>query len=158
MAYPGLFPLAVDSPFRVDSDGDGMPEYWEQWHFAAGPPADATSDHDGDGVTDAAEYVAGTDPTNALSVLRWAGLAGDAAGIQLTAPLAPGRRFDLYHAPAAQPDLFVPLADPGEGIGLHITGIPETNQVFTFTDVSLATNSGPGAESARLYQLRASAP
>lgn len=141
-----------------DADGDGMPEYWEQWHFAAGPPADASSDHDGDGVTDAAEYVAGTDPTNALSVLRWAGLAGDAAGIQLTAPLAPGRRFDLYHAPAAQPDLFVPLADPGEGIGLHITGIPETNQVFTFTDVSLATNSGPGAESARIYQLRASAP
>jgi hypothetical protein len=49
-----------------DADGDGMPDAWERLHFAD-TARDGTADWDGDGLRDGAEFVAGTDPTNALS-------------------------------------------------------------------------------------------
>lgn len=57
-----------------DADGDGIPDSWES---AYGP--DATSlvpggDLDGDGMKNSDEYIAGTDPTDAQSYLRVAGI------------------------------------------------------------------------------------
>jgi len=46
-----------------DSDGDGMPDWWELWHnLNPNDPSDATLDSDNDGVTNLNEYIAGTDP------------------------------------------------------------------------------------------------
>ena len=47
----------------VDSDGDGMPDWWEE-KFALDPsdPSDAALDPDGDGLSNLAEYGAGTSP------------------------------------------------------------------------------------------------
>jgi hypothetical protein len=54
-----------------DTDGDGLPDAWESaYGLAPGNPADRDGDLDGDGQSNWAEYVAGTDPTNALSYLR----------------------------------------------------------------------------------------
>jgi hypothetical protein len=50
-----------------DSDGDGLPDNWESAFPAAG---DRNSDADGDGASNWAEYIAGTDPTNALNYLK----------------------------------------------------------------------------------------
>ena len=53
-----------------DSDGDGMPDVWENAHgLNANAPADANLDSDGDGMTNLQEYLAGTDPQNAASRL-----------------------------------------------------------------------------------------
>jgi len=58
-----------------DTDGDGIPDLWMQQHFghSSGHASDrsrAQDDADGDGASNLAEYVAGTDPRNAQSVLR----------------------------------------------------------------------------------------
>ena len=46
-----------------DSDGDGMPDWWEIAHgFNPFDPADAAQDADGDGLSNRAEYSNGTDP------------------------------------------------------------------------------------------------
>lgn len=47
-----------------DSDGDGLPDWWELNHFGTLSQT-GTSDSDGDGLTDAQELAAGTDPTKA---------------------------------------------------------------------------------------------
>lgn len=54
----------------MDKDGDGIPDAWELQHFGNLTTANATSDHDGDGVSDKNEYLASTDPNNASDYLR----------------------------------------------------------------------------------------
>jgi len=50
-----------------DDDADGLPDAWEILHFG-GTDEPPEGDFDGDGATNAAEYSAGTDPTDAASV------------------------------------------------------------------------------------------
>lgn len=56
----------------ADTDGDGIPNDWES-RFASlsqNNPADAEDDGDGDGMSNLAEYIADTNPTDKNSVLR----------------------------------------------------------------------------------------
>ena len=48
----------------VDSDLDGLPDWWEEQYFGD-LDEDGSGDSDGDGATDLEEYQAGTDPTYA---------------------------------------------------------------------------------------------
>jgi hypothetical protein len=60
-------PLTVLSDF----DRDGMADRWEaQYGFTTNDAANATLDLDGDTMINRAEYIAGTDPTNQLSLLN----------------------------------------------------------------------------------------
>jgi hypothetical protein len=58
-----------------DSDSDGIPDTWEiQYGLNPNNSADAALDPDNDTTSNLAEFVAGTNPTNALSVLRILGV------------------------------------------------------------------------------------
>ncbi len=53
----------------MDADHDGLPDAWEI-QYLGGTNAMANADADGDGQSNLQEYLAGTNPTNANSVLR----------------------------------------------------------------------------------------
>jgi hypothetical protein len=64
-------PTPGPQPLLVDTDADGMPDYWEiQYDLDPNNSADRLLDRDGDGLLNWEEYVAGTDPTDPGSVLR----------------------------------------------------------------------------------------
>jgi Tol biopolymer transport system component len=63
---PDIYALRLGA---VDSDGDGMDDDWEMAYFGT-LARDGTGDFDGDGHTDLEEFLAGTDPTDANSILR----------------------------------------------------------------------------------------
>ncbi len=136
----------LDVTNSIDSDGDGIPDWWMQQMFghATGQAADHTraqDDFDGDGVSNWAEYISGTDPTNPGSylhllnatangndeVISWAAEGGINYVVQVSTNLAAGF-FDAS-----------PVVTPG-GDG---------DTIGTWTDASAATNS-----STRFYRVR----
>jgi hypothetical protein len=62
-------PGRANSPTPADGDGDGMPDAWELQYFET-LARDGSGDLDDDGLTDLGEYLAGTDPTLAISSLK----------------------------------------------------------------------------------------
>ena len=66
----------------ADLDHDGMDDDWEMAYFNT-TARDGTGDFDSDGVSDKAEFLAGTDPTNANSVFRVLTLQQSGGGARL---------------------------------------------------------------------------
>ncbi|MFC1498977.1 C25 family cysteine peptidase [Verrucomicrobiota bacterium] len=54
----------------ADSDGDGMPDSWEDAYGLNSSSNDAAGDADGDGMSNLAEYYAGTAPDDTNSIFR----------------------------------------------------------------------------------------
>jgi hypothetical protein len=84
--------------YDADTDGNGLPDSWETRFFGA-PGANPKADSDGDGMKNGQEYLAGTDPTNALSFLALDG-RGLPAALQFEA--APGRTYTVQFTDALE--------------------------------------------------------
>lgn len=68
-AEGGIFVLDSGGEF-VDSDLDGIPNWWERKYFGNSTSMPATQDADRDGQDNYSEYVAGLDPTDPSSFLK----------------------------------------------------------------------------------------
>ena len=89
-----LYPSAPALDPEADTDGDGLPDSWENEKFG-NLTATATADSDGDGTTNLMEYLAGTNPSSAASVFRPAShVAG--GNLVLTVPTVSGRSYRVW--------------------------------------------------------------
>jgi hypothetical protein len=95
----------------ADGDRDGLPDEWETaWGLNPAAPADATLDLDDDGLSNAAEYEAGTDPTDARSYLKVERIsASDEVHIEFLA--ISNRTYSVVSGPALGHPSATPLAD-----------------------------------------------
>jgi hypothetical protein len=86
---PGPQNQSVLLTMLPDVDGDGMADAWETNYFGTvnttNNAANALQDPDGDGMINRDEYVAGTNPTDALSVLKIVLTATNANVLQFVA-------------------------------------------------------------------------
>lgn len=83
-------------PDMVDSDGDGMPNAWEElYQLDPDSGADATEDADGDRSNNLAEYLAGTSPRDQQSVFAITTFSVVQDGFDLRFHAVAGRTYSL---------------------------------------------------------------
>ena len=63
---PGQIQVLFSSAETPDSNGNGLPDTWEQQYFPD-QPVNPQADSDGDGTSNLLEYLAGNDPTDPTS-------------------------------------------------------------------------------------------
>ncbi|MEO8427310.1 MAG: hypothetical protein ABI651_09390, partial [Verrucomicrobiota bacterium] len=75
---------------NLDSDGDGLPDDWENFYFGSLING-ATNDLDGDGASNLAEYQARTSPTVSTNLFRVLSVERQGNVAELHFTFAPGR-------------------------------------------------------------------
>jgi hypothetical protein len=79
---------------NIDSDGDGLPDDWENFYFGS-LINDATNSFIGDGVSNLAKYIAGTNPTNAADSFRLISVQHQPGTTELHFTSAPSRQYSV---------------------------------------------------------------
>lgn len=119
------YSLLVSGP-GSDSDGDGMPDYWETEFFMNPTGAVATADPDGDGTDNLTEYISGYSPTDPGSVFEITESTpppgGNAPFILVWNPVA-GRVYDVWWSDNMIYSPFTPI----------VANIPHTQNSYTDT-------------------------
>ena len=117
-------PDAIDP----DDDNDGMPDWWETANLLDPMVPDADEDADGDGLTNGAEYIAGTNPRSPESVFKIGSVCMNGAGCEIRFDTVTGR---LY---AVQCDGTMMTLAPWSTLGEEISG---TGDEITITDTNM---------------------
>jgi parallel beta-helix repeat protein len=123
----------------VDTDEDGMPDRWEMiYGFDFNNAADAALDSDGDGLSNGAEWVSGTDPSDRASVLQLSAVGFNTGGNTLQFLAVAGRDYTIQFRTNA-----------GTGAWTKLQDVPAapTNTLTTVTDPNIS------GVSAKFYRL-----
>lgn len=117
-------PLGASVP---DTDGDGMPDWWEVVHGLDRLGPDAALDADGDGLTNLQEFLARTDPQNAASVFRLIAWEAGQGSLVILFDAAAGLSYSLE----ASEDLA-----PGSWTQVRVIDPAPTNRCISLTRTS----------------------
>lgn len=112
-----------------DSDNDGMPDWWELANGTLVFVNDAADDLDGDGMTNFEEYLAGTNPKDATSALRFQQISTQGNNVILQFLASSNRTYSLLYK-SSLPDVS----------WIKLTDVPgfSTNRVVTITNAVLS--------------------
>jgi hypothetical protein len=128
-------PGHVDAPNPSDTNGDGLPDSWQIQFFGSisSPNAAPGADPDRDGFSNLQEYLAGTNPTNALSYLKLDSVevAGSSTLIHFTA--VAGKWYTLLYTDGLAPANWQPLNDILPQAVTGPVSITDTNHPATAT-------------------------
>jgi hypothetical protein len=115
----------------IDSDGDGLPDNWELDRAGNLTTLTGTGDNDGDGMTNAQEYLADTNPLDANSTLRISFYSASAMGTSdtITWTSRPTRQYHIQK----RGDLNPGFSWTDSGLGL-ISPDSGTTTTRMFTD------------------------
>lgn len=111
----------------VDTTSNGLPDWWETLYFGGTTNPAADSDHDGE--SNLAEFLAGTNPTNALSCLELVSISTPVAGVSLSWASETGKLYSVQSG-----------ASPTGAWNIIATNLPATPPVNTFNSNASATN------------------
>lgn len=147
--------LVTNSPASVsltvlalpDADGDGLPDAWENAYGISNPQVDS----DGDGMSNLAEYLANTNPTNAASFLRITDFTQNGSGYStLSWNAVGGTRYRISFSNSANG----PFTDLVRTAAQEISpALPGTPTLQSFTDDFTLTGGAP-PNGRRFYRLR----
>jgi hypothetical protein len=122
-----------------DTDGDGMPDSWEQlYNFDPNDPDDADDDADNDGLTNLEEYLAGTHPRDNESYLKITSVAPALANVAITFNAVAGKTYTIQYRDSISTGAWLRLND--------LSGQGSTGPVTVF-DIT------PGTRPQRYYRL-----
>jgi subtilisin family serine protease len=115
----------------VDSDANGLPDWWEKTYFGQLTGVDPNADPDHDGLSNLGEWLAGTNPTNAASTLRLTAHASGTNSVIINWASVAGKFYRLERATNLV---------AGFTFLVH-TNISATAPTNTETDAIVSTNS-----------------
>ena len=94
----------------LDTDGDGMPDYWELLHgFDLAESSDAAGDPDGDGVSNVQEFLQGSNPRDAADPLNIIAQRRDGADFFFTFKSVVGRSYRIEYKNSLTDPAWLPL-------------------------------------------------
>lgn len=79
---------------NFDTDADGLPDDWEEFYFGQ-LGVGASNSSSGDGISNLAKYIAGTNPTNATSDFRLLSIQRSSGTTELHFNFAPNRLYSI---------------------------------------------------------------
>ncbi len=118
-----------------DTDGDGMPDDWEDAHGLNKFVNDAALDPDRDGFTNLQEYLAGTDPQSAASALRLLSAVRNGSGTDIRFEAVAGKTYSVLYRDTLASGSWQKLADvpaqaPTQIVTVHDPSGPNTSRFY----------------------------